>query len=1000
MLLRKSISLMLCAVMLISSCIMVTSNAQAGKITDWSYPAALQENGNYLNASDPVIDMNVNGDAIAAWTTWDSSSGSDELSVSARTFFGGEWGPIVTISNPDEWGGGPTIAMNDNGDALVAWEARDESGSLIQAVSFIDGAWGAVHNISVPVAAIHNMAISFNDNGYGLLVWEFGTGKDVDTIMAALYADGTWGAAQVISDTTSINNLPAIALSPVSGDAIAVWQQYEGGEFMLAAALCSGGVWGAPQNITENGVTYGNPSVAMDLAGNVLLAFYAYDESRAWVTTMVRSAGTGAWADGQTYNDDVSLFEPRVAMSDSGEHAVVAWMVDSYLSDYVNATVFADGAWTPVAQLGEGSDSAANLFLDVNDQGSAVALWTEANSEFNYVRASVYSNGAWGEDEIVDVGNFDVARVAMGGNGRAISVWTDMDPVESTTRAVYSIYAPPAPTVSIISPAEGYLNSTGSVTVEWTGSNVDHYTLSINGDEPVMGASTSVNLMGLADGEYNVNVTAYNSLGQSAYAQVNFVVDTTAPSLVITNPAIGAWYNSSTMNVTWTVSDAGSGLANVSVSMDGGAWTEVTTEYLEFTSLADGQHNVSVRAYDNAGNFRASYKLFNIDTELPVLSITDPEDDALINSTSVEMVWEGSSSSGIGRYWLSVDGGEFLDVGQNTSYVLSGLGEGEHAVTLRARDYAGNYNTTSIEFTVDSVAPVIDITAPADGLHTRERNITVEWTVAETGSGMESVEISIDGGEWTVVAESSFELLNLEDGTHTFAVRATDVAGNVAVRTIEISVDNEAPTATVSPSGGDVAITADITVAFSEAMNQTSVVITVDGPGSVTGTVSWNGNVATFTPSSALSYNTVYTVSVNGKDLAGNEMVETTSVFTTLKDEGAITGTIKDADGNAVANATVTLSNGMSATTDASGYFELTGVPSGSYTMNVTKDGFKTISQTISVVAGQTVALETMSLVSNASSSDGGSGWMLGIVAVVVVAMLAIGFIVYRYKKK
>ena len=52
-------------------------------------------------------------------------------------------------------------------------------------------------------------------------------------------------------------------------------------------------------------------------------------------------------------------------------------------------------------------------------------------------------------------------------------------------------------------------------------------------------------------------------------------------------------------------------------------------------------------------------------------------------------------------------------------------------------------------------------------------------------------------------------------------------------------------------------------------MNQTAVTIVVDG---VTGTVSWNGNVATFTPSAALAYDTSYSVTVSGKDLAGNDM--------------------------------------------------------------------------------------------------------------------------------
>jgi cobalamin biosynthesis Mg chelatase CobN len=167
----------------------------------------------------------------------------------------------------------------------------------------------------------------------------------------------------------------------------------------------------------------------------------------------------------------------------------------------------------------------------------------------------------------------------------------------------------------------------------------------------------------------------------------------------------------------------------------------------------------------------------------------------------------------------------------------------------------------------------------------------------------------------------------------------------------------------------------------------------------VTGTVSWNGNVATFTPSAALAYGTAYTVTVSGKDLAGNGM-RTESSFATLRDEGTISGVIRDADGNPVVNATVALSNGMSTTTDSNGHFELTGVPSGSYTLTVTKDGYRTITQTVNTSAGASTALETLSMakiVSGSGNSDGPM-WIAGVI-VVIAALLIVGFLIYRRKK-
>jgi len=138
-------------------------------------------------------------------------------------------------------------------------------------------------------------------------------------------------------------------------------------------------------------------------------------------------------------------------------------------------------------------------------------------------------------------------------------------------------------------------------------------------------------------------------------------------------------------------------------------------------------------------------------------------------------------------------------------------------------------------------------------------------------------------------------------------------------------------------------------------------------------------------------------VAVSGKDLAGNEMTADGS-FRTMKNEGSVSGTINGPDGKPLANATVTLSNGMSTTTDADGRFELKDVPAGTYTMNITKDGYLAMTKTVTVSAGQATAMEAVSLASAASSGD--NGLMLGIVGVAVVALLAAGFIVFRYKRK
>ncbi|OPX64363.1 MAG: hypothetical protein A4E29_00130 [Methanomassiliicoccales archaeon PtaB.Bin134] len=464
--------------------------------------------------------------------------------------------------------------------------------------------------------------------------------------------------------------------------------------------------------------------------------------------------------------------------------------------------------------------------------------------------------------------------------------------------------APRISPFSISSPSDGAYFNTSSVDISWsTDPEADSYTVALDDGSPVnVGGSTSYTLTPVSDGAHTVNVTSYMSGSIVNYDSVSFTVDTVVPTLTINSPAYGSWLNVTTVNVTWSASDPGSGIKNTSVSMDGGVWTEIVTDYYEFTSLADGQHTVMVRAYDNALNYRESNKVFNIDTSTPSVTVTEPSSGETVIGSSVQMAWSGTAPSGMGNYWVRIDGGQWIDVDLNTTYTFNGLGEGQHQVALKGTSYAGNTNITVVPFSI-------------------------------TASGSEDV---------------------------------------------------TAPTVTGSPSGTNVGIGTNVVATFSEAMNQGTVVINVSG---VSGSTVWSGNVATFTPAEPLAYGTTYTVNVTGEDLAGNAMSDEWT-FTTLENAGTITGIIKDANGNVLAGALVALSNGMNATTDENGAFTIENVPSGVYTMTISKEGHPTVTRSVETTAGQTNDLGAVNLVGEPTGSGGIDGTIIMLAAVVLVAAM------------
>jgi uncharacterized membrane protein len=86
----------------------------------------------------------------------------------------------------------------------------------------------------------------------------------------------------------------------------------------------------------------------------------------------------------------------------------------------------------------------------------------------------------------------------------------------------------------------------------------------------------------------------------------------------------------------------------------------------------------------------------------------------------------------------------------------------------------------------------------------------------------------------------------------------------------------------------------------------------------------------------------------------------------------------------------------MTTKTDAYGNFAINNVTGGSYSITVAKDGFTTKLQSVSATTGQTTNVGTLSVQVNVSGNPSSDGdLMIGAVVVVIVAMLAIGAIVF-----
>jgi len=280
-------------------------------------------------------------------------------------------------------------------------------------------------------------------------------------------------------------------------------------------------------------------------------------------------------------------------------------------------------------------------------------------------------------------------------------------------------------------------------------------------------------------------------------------VDNDNPSIQITSPQEGSIINTNTVNVTWTGSDANSGIDHYEIRIDSSSWIDVgTTTSYQFTNLNDGDHTVEVKAVDKAGNEMTDNVSFTVDTTSPTVEITSPTSGSIYNTSDISVVWSGSdTTSGIDHYEIKLDSNNWINVGTNTTYTFINVPDGNHQISVKVVDKAGNTAVDAINVIIDKTPPTLEIISPTNGTILSNQTVTIKWNSSDATTGIDHFEIKIDDGNWVNVGKNTSYRVYLSVGKHTIIVKAVDNAENSA--TSKINIEISAPAGGGSGEGGE-----------------------------------------------------------------------------------------------------------------------------------------------------------------------------------------------------
>jgi hypothetical protein len=186
-------------------------------------------------------------------------------------------------------------------------------------------------------------------------------------------------------------------------------------------------------------------------------------------------------------------------------------------------------------------------------------------------------------------------------------------------------------------------------------------------------------------------------------------------------------------------------------------------------------------SYDKGKSFIAKF---------PTNAVCVNNNNSFTTNASVTLTFFVYDKSGVTDMRISNDG-VFDDepweaYSAARAWTLTG-GDGLKTVYAQFRDTLGNLSAiSSSDITLDTATPTSTITSPAGGSLIGIDNFIITGTASDTGSGLNKVEVSTDGGAtWNLATGTtswSYTWTIPAAGGHTIISRATDNAGMVRLR--------------------------------------------------------------------------------------------------------------------------------------------------------------------------------------------------------------------------
>lgn len=738
----------------------------------------------------------------------------------------------------------PTVS----GTAEVGSAVSVYAGASIVCNTMTDGAGSWACTTSSLADATYSFTATSSDTAGNISVASVAVSLSIDTTAPAAPAISSPTESEIVTDNT-----PSISGSAEANSTLTV---SEAGSTLCLATADGAGNWSCASTITLAEGAHSLSAVAKDAAGNsgvasVLRTFIVdafapaapvisspLDGSLLIVTTPTLS-GSGEAGSTVTVTENSNALCSAVvdaggawsctsaALTDGIGYTLVATAKDlanntSDPSTVVTITIDTTAPPAPVIAAPSSNAFLNNTLTNFSGTGISNDVVTVFEASASLCSATVDVSNNWECSKTLSEGAHTVTATAV---DAATNTSSASDPVSFTV----DLTAPAAPVIQ--SPSSG--TETNVVQPAFSGSAEANSSVRVkngatelcNSSADASGQWTCASTSALSEASHSLTAEATDQAGNGsvASAAITIVVDLTAPSA----PSISSPANSSVMgDATPLIQGSAEAGGNVVVEAGGSqlcsAVASVAGEWsCTSSTLIEGEHLVSAKASDQAGNASASSAVtsFTVDLTAPdAPSISSPVDGGLLIDNTPSIEGTADLESQIEVY----SGANLLcqastTAGGTWACVSAELAEGNHNLSAIAKDAVGNGSAASTVVAVSVDAgppPAPQIVSPGvDSLlntntptfsGTAENDSTVE---IKEGGATRCSALTDNAGSWSCVSAA------LGEGTHSLSAVATDIAGNIgpASSALVITIDSKVPDAPIfSSPANDTSFTANV----------------------------------------------------------------------------------------------------------------------------------------------------------------------------------------------